>query len=753
MAARLTTHTYSALNDLAPEPDQPVQPPLTLRELDDIKVQRIKGVGSRRGDALASIGIKSVFDLLTHYPIRHVDRTRLALIGEAAVGDELTVTGVITRVQSRRFGPGGRRTLVQVQLADETGTMGATFFNQPWRESQLSLGQRVAMFGKVDLYRNNIQMANPVVDLIGDATGVMVPIYPQSPKARLMTWEFANWVTDALRRCEQRGITDPLPPQVRTSQKLLDRHTALKQFHNPATQGQIQPARARLVFDELMRVQMMLRHERLVREENELGIAHDSLNPVTASPTNPALTLWHQFTDLLPFQLTGAQKNTIAQIEADMSLTRPMHRLLQGDVGSGKTLVAARVLLAAVDEGHQGALMVPTEVLAEQHYRNLHELFKGLKVSNANSLEPARPVKIKLLVGSLTQKTHKNIRNQLRSGFIDIVVGTHTLIQEAVKFHDLSAVVVDEQHRFGVEQRARLRESGRTDNRMPHMLVMTATPIPRTAAMTVYGDLDVSVLDEMPPGRTPVQTQLVRGGLDQELMWSHVREQVAQGKQVFVVCPLIEDSEAIQASSAESTFNELRESELAAVTVRLLHGRMSADAKEKVMNAFHSNNVDVLVSTTVIEVGVDVPNATVMVILSADRFGMAQLHQLRGRVGRGAHASYCYLVTEEEINEIAEQRLAALVATTDGFKLAEEDLRLRGEGTLFDESQSGRSDLKLASLVHDREWVILARDIAKSLLQTADDLTTQPQLANYADEIGWFVERREGLDAAFLQRG
>ncbi len=751
------------MNDLSAEPEQPVQSPLTLRELDEIKVQRIKGVGSRRGDALASIGIKSVFDLLTHYPTRHVDRTRLVKIGDATIDDEITVTGEITRVQSRRFGPGGRRILVQALLDDGTGTMGATFFNQPWRESQLSTGQRIAMFGKVDVYRNDIQMSNPVVDLIGDATGVMAPIYSQSPKARLMTWEFSNWVADALRRCEPRGIADPLPPKVRTRLNLLDRHTALKQFHNPATYDQIQPARARLVFDELMRVQMMLRHERLMREENELGIQHKLLNsntegplvadPLAANTTNLATTLWNRFTHSLPFQLTDAQNRAITEIEADMSLARPMHRLLQGDVGSGKTLVAARVLLAAVAEGHQGALMVPTEVLAEQHLLNLRELFKGLEVEDASTLQSKRPVKVSLLVGSLTSKAHSATRAQLRRGTVDIVVGTHALIQDAVEFHDLSAVVVDEQHRFGVEQRARLRESGRTDDRIPHMLVMTATPIPRTAAMTVYGDLDLSVLDEMPPGRTPIQTQQISGGLDQELMWSQVREQVTQGQQVFVVCPLIEDSEAIQASSAESTYAELFESELAGLRVELLHGRMHATAKEKVMNAFHRGNVDVLVSTTVIEVGVDVPNATVMVILSADRFGMAQLHQLRGRVGRGIHASHCYLVVEEEINEIAERRLAALVATTDGFELAEEDLKLRGEGTLFDESQSGRSDLKLASLVRDREWVFSARKAAEGLLQNADDLATQSHLAGYADEIDWFVKRREGLAAAFLKRG
>ena len=710
---------------------------------------RIKGVGPRRADELAAIGIRTVFDLLTHYPFRHVDRTNVESIAEVKLGEKTTVTGAITKVQSRRIGRSTNRTVVQVSLADESGTMQAAFFNQPWRVEQLHEGSHASMYGKVDKYRGAIQMTNPVVDLIGETTGVMVPIYPQSPKAQLMTWDFANWVLDALRRCENRGIADPLPSQIRTRLRLLGRHTALKQFHSPETFEQIAPARRRLVFDELMRVQMMLRSDRLVREEKELGIAHE-----------PGTDLWGRFTQLLPFQLTAAQQRTITEIEADMSQARPMHRLLQGDVGSGKTLVAARVLLAAVANGYQGALMVPTEVLAEQHYLGLSALLKDLEVTDETTLSGQRPVKVSLLVGSMTAKAHSTIKAQLKRGQVDVVVGTHALIQEAVEFHDLSAVVVDEQHRFGVEQRSRLREYGRTDVRIPHLLVMTATPIPRTAAMTVYGDLDVSVLDEMPPGRTPIKTQLVGAGpasasssFDQELMWQKVRAQVAQGQQVFVVCPLIEDSEAIVASSAKTTYDELCAGELAGLNVRLLHGRMPSHEKEKAMNAFHRGVVDVLVATTVVEVGVDVPNATVMVILSADRFGMAQLHQLRGRVGRGVHASSCYLVVEEEISDDAARRLAALVATTDGFKLAEEDLILRGEGTLFDESQSGRNDLKLASLVRDLKLVLLARDEAAELLKTADDLQTKPQLAGYADEIDWFAQQREGLNAAFLQRG
>lgn len=746
-----------------------LKPPLTLRELDTISVQRIRGVGTRRADALASIGIKTVFDLLTHYPKRHVDRTREVPIANLTLGEKVTVTGDITSVRSRSFGAGRRKTMVEARLVDDTGVLMVVFFSQPWREEQLSEGMLVALFGKVDSYRNKLQMTNPLVDLLRantsqhNRTGVIVPIYPQSPKAKLMTWEMAEWIGEALVRCEARDIADPLPDDVRSRLNLLDRHTALRQFHNPDTAAQIQPARRRLVFDELMRVQMMLRRDRLRREEKELGIAH-GLGPGgqpgasgDAQPdTNGDADLWHRFTTSLPFELTAAQRRTISEIEIDMARSRPMHRLLQGDVGSGKTLVAARVLLAAVANRHQGVLMVPTEVLAEQHHLTLSALLDGLEVVDTaaeSTLTGLRPVRVDLLVGSMSAKAHQSAKARLADGRIDIVVGTHALIQEAVKFCSLSAVVIDEQHRFGVEQRSRLREFGRSDDRMPHTLVMTATPIPRTAAMTVYGDLDVSVLDEMPPGRTPVETMQVRGGFDMEIMWAQVREQVEQGQQAYVVCPLIEESEAIEARSAETTYNELCESDLAGLSVELLHGRMRSAVKEKIMDGFRIGKVSVLVATTVVEVGVDVPNATVMVILSADRFGMAQLHQLRGRVGRGTHASCCYLVRGEEIGDTAEQRLAALVETTDGFKLAEEDLKLRGEGTLFDEAQSGRSDLKLASLLRDRELVQVARAEAERLQGSSTDLSTLPSLAGFDDEIDWFVKQRDGRDAVFLQRG
>ena len=437
----------------------------------------------------------------------------------------------------------------------------------------------------------------------------------------------------------------------------------------------------------------------------------------------------------------------MTEIDVDLKTEQPMHRLLQGDVGAGKTLVALHALLTAVADGHQGALMAPTEVLAEQHYLSLIELVEQLEVPDDSTLTGRRPLSVKVLTNRITGTERQRVIAGMEDGSVDLVIGTHALIQEGVAFSSLSVVVVDEQHRFGVEQRSVLRERGRSDGKWPHLLVMTATPIPRTAAMTVYGDLDVSTLDELPPGRTPINTLWVRD--DTEVVWQHVRSEIAQGRQAYVVCPLIEESDKLDANSAETTKNRLARDELAGIEVGILHGRLSAADKKETMTSFRNGQLDVLVATTVIEVGVDVPNATTMVVLSADRFGMAQLHQLRGRVGRGAHESTCFLVAMEEISEDAEARLRALEESTDGFALAERDLELRGEGTIFDQRQSGRNDLKLASLARDRVWVERARDLAALLLNESGSLEQYQALE---DEVRWFVERRDD-DAENLSRG
>ena len=432
----------------------------------------------------------------------------------------------------------------------------------------------------------------------------------------------------------------------------------------------------------------------------------------------------------LPFELTGAQRRVIAEIEHDLAGPHPMHRLLQGDVGSGKTVVAVSAMLTAVQGGHQGALMAPTEVLAEQHATGVRRMLEGVTVPDPRNLFGDRPLRIELLTNRVTGGERRDVLAGLADGTVDIAIGTHALIQEGVQFHSLGVVVIDEQHRFGVEQRAALRSKG-DDDAVPDVLVMTATPIPRTAAMTVYGDLDVSVLDELPPGRTPIVTHWADGPLMEQAAWATVRDEVAAGRQAYVVCPLIEESEKLEVASAQETFDRLAAGELKGLRLGLLHGRLPSSEKEAEMERFRQGRIDVLVATTVIEVGVDVPNATVMVILDADRFGIAQLHQLRGRVGRGEHASSCWLVTAgtpADSPAVGNPRVEALVASTDGFALAEVDLELRGEGTIMNTAQKGRNDLKLASLRRDRELVSLARDAAFEIVDDDPMLVDHPVL-------------------------
>jgi ATP-dependent DNA helicase RecG len=688
------------------------RPPLTTRDLHALAVERLKGVGPKRVEAFGKLGIHTVLDLLTHYPRRYVDRTREATVAELMPGEEGMVLGRVEQVSSSMTR--NRRRMVTVTVRDHTGRLKCSFFNQPWREKQLAVGTEAVFFGKVDVFRGARQMTNPVVDLIGNRTGRIVPVYPQSEKARIDTWDIGDAVAEALRRCEPRGIADPLPVAVRERFRFVDRARAIATVHDPQTMGEVAEARRRLVFDELLRVQLALVLRKRAIEANTLGIAHAVDGELV-----------HRFRASLPFPLTGAQRRAIDEIGADLVRPVPMHRLLQGDVGAGKTLVALHALLVAVQGGHQGALMAPTEVLAEQHHLSLRRYVEGLNVPDERTLMGERPLRVELLANRVTGAERKRILAELAAGTVDIVVGTHALIQDRIEFHSLGVVVVDEQHRFGVEQRAALRDKG-TGEAVPDVLVMTATPIPRTAAMTVYGDLDVSVLDELPPGRTPILTTWSQGD-GEAAVWKQVRDEVADGRQAYVVCPLIEESESLEVRSAEETYEELAHGELHALRLGLLHGRLSTAEKEAVMDAFRRGDLDVLVATTVIEVGVDVPNATVMVILDAHRFGIAQLHQLRGRVGRGAHRSYCHLVGEPTTPD-GEARLEALVASTDGFELAEIDLDLRGEGTLMGERQTGRNDLKLASLRRDRDWVVKAREIAFELVDADPGLRRHREL-------------------------
>ena len=684
---------------------------LTWRDLAGIGLERLNSARGRRVRALAELGVEHLGDLLTYYPRRYLDRSRQAAVGELEVGEDAMVLATVERV--RTIAGRNRRARVEVLVSDREGArLNCVFFNQPWRAKQLREGMGAVLYGRLEEFRGAVQMTNPVVDLVGDRTGGIFAVYPLSAKAAITTWEIGDMVGEALRRCEHRGIADPVPTDLLASHGLCGRDEALRLIHNPESFADVTRARNRLVFDELLRMQVVLVGRKREREIAGEGIAHEVDR-----------VLVDGFRQNLPFELTAAQSRTVEEILADLAQPWPMHRLLQGEVGSGKTVVALMAMLAVVCGGRQAALMAPTEVLAEQHHLGLSELLSSLEGAGGAggfgsaggrlALGGLPPVSLELLTGRTRASGRERILGGLASGDIPMVVGTHALISEGVRFSSLGLAVVDEQHRFGVEQRAALRARG-TGGGLPDVLVMTATPIPRTAAMTVYGDLDVSRLDELPAGRAGVTTAAVTEVPQQAAVWERLRSEVAAGRQAYVVCPLIEESDKVEAAAAEATYEELRAGELAGLRIGLLHGRLPASAREPLMAAFRRGELDVLVATTVIEVGVDVANATVMVILGADRFGIAQLHQLRGRVGRGSQPGWCFLVAENP-SEGAQLRLQALVDSSDGFELSEIDLDLRGEGTLMDSRQTGRSELKLALLRRDRDWVPKARRAAAAI--------------------------------------
>jgi len=716
-------------------------------------------VPARKVAGLRSLGIENVLDLLTHYPRRYADRTKEAEIASLSDGQEAVVTANVVRTAVRRL-RGGRST-AEIVLHDGTAPLTCTFFNQGWRARQFSEGQRVTVFGKLRMYRNQRQMANPVIDLIGDQTGRIVPIYPQSGKANVNSVELSRFVSEALERAGP--FADPVPERSLADLRLVDRTAAYHDVHVPDGLAEKERARYRLAFDELLRLQLLLVRKKRVLASSSVGVVHD---------TAPG-GLVARFVQRLPFALTGAQRRAIEAIASDLAQPHPMNRLLQGDVGSGKTVVAVAAMLYGVQGGHQGAFMVPTEVLAEQHYFLVRRLLEGLTVPDPSRLGGERPLAVELLTNRTTTAERSRILADLVAGQLDIIVGTHALLTGDVGFSSLGVVVVDEQHRFGVEQRAALAEKGQAE---PDLLVMTATPIPRTAAMTVYGDLDHTTLDEMPPGRTPITTRLLGSGQEQ-VGWKRVRAELDAGHQAFVVCPLVgggameegfedeldeldvelegeeDEDQAVgrfaidlgverrPPRSAVEERDRLATSELAGYSVGLLHGQLAPKDKDGAMAAFRAGEIQVLVATTVVEVGVDVTNATVMVIEDADRFGIAQLHQLRGRVGRGQAKSWCFLLADP-VTELAAGRLEAMVRTENGFELAEADLQLRGGGTVLGARQKGRTDLKLADLRRHRDLVMKAREVATAILDDDPELT-KPQHRLLWEEVSLFVSEEE----------
>ncbi|MGZ8733772.1 MAG: ATP-dependent DNA helicase RecG [Acidimicrobiia bacterium] len=693
------------------------------------------GVATKLADRLSLMGIESVLDVLQHYPRRYHDRTVRAEIAELVIGQEATVFAEVRRVASRRSRQG--RAIVDVAVYDGTSLLNVVFFNQAWRERQLPVGTEAAFFGKVEAYKGKRQLTNPVVDVLGklgENTGTVVPVYPQSGKADVFTWQLRKIVASALDWVRASGgIADPLDEPVRSELKLMERQWSLEKVHQPADLEESRRAQRRLRFDEFLRMQVGLVARKRAIEADQRGIRHRVV--IDGAGDGGAGDLVAGFQAALPFPLTSDQRRTIDEILADMAADAPMHRLLQGDVGSGKTVVALTALLAAVQGGYQGALMAPTEVLAEQHYLSSAGMLAGLTVRAEGTLTGERPVTARLLTNRTPAAERRRLVAELEAGECDLIIGTHALLYGDAPIPRLGLAVIDEQHRFGVEQRAMLRARGGDGAAVPDVLVMTATPIPRTAAFLIYGDLDKSELREMPPGRTPVTTEWI--GADpvaRERAYQLLRDEVAAGRQAFVVCPLVEGSPKIEAKDATTEYERLAVEELAGLRLGLLHGQMKPAEKEAGMAAFRAGDVDVLVATTVIEVGVDVPNASVMIVVGAERFGLSQLHQLRGRVGRGGGSSWCFLFGDPATPD-GEARLQAMADSTDGFLLAERDLEIRGAGEVFGEKQAGFGDLKLGRIPRDARYIEWARKVAEDILDDDPDLAGDAPLREEVEDL------------------
>ena len=689
--------------------------------------------GPAAAEALETMGIRTVRDLLHHYPRRYIDRSQVSRIGELKVGTYATVIARIKRVHKRQTRR--RQSMVTVTLYDGSGNLDITFFNQPWTATLYREGHEVAASGVVQLYGGRRQLAKQEVELLKSDdqdpvhTARITPIHRATEGITTRTIRELVW--RALDRL--RDIPDPLPAEIVRAELLQPFDSAIRRIHFPESQPELAAATERLKFDELFVLELGLAFRKHRVEAAEVGIAH--------TPGGPLIERLYRS---LPFEPTGAQRRATAEIDGAMARPRPMNVLLQGDVGSGKTLVALHAALVAIGSGHQAAIMAPTEVLAGQHFRQVDALLgrsgavrflelasvPGPASGQGSLLEPEATadearVTYALLTAAVTGKDRMRILEGIAGGDVDLVVGTHALVQEGVGFADLSLAVIDEQHRFGVHQRMALKGKGAS----PDVLIMTATPIPRTLALTYYGDLDVVVLDEMPRGRQPIRTQIVRTSGERAAAYHLVREEVAAGRQAFVVCAAIDEGNRTQVRAAEAEAERLATEVFPDLSVELLHGRLRPAEKERVMEEFRSGRHHLLISTTVIEVGVDVPNATVMLIENAERFGLAQLHQLRGRIGRGTQPSTCLLFDASEPDNVdARARLEALVDTTDGFELADEDLKLRGEGTLFDVRQSGMPDLRLARLAEDLDLVKRARARAFGEIEQDPELSGQPGL-------------------------
>ncbi len=726
-------------------------------------------VGDKTAKVLAEqLGLHSVGDLLRHYPRRYVVRGELTDIQSLVEGEEVTIFAKVESTKVRRI-PGRKGVIVETVVTDGRAKLILTFFNQAWREKDLREGRQGLFAGKVGIFKGKRQLSHPdyllipegddVDSAIGDFAGRYLPVYPAT--AKLPSWKIAQCVRLALSALET--LPEYVPQEFLKELGYPDFVTALHEVHEPTSAEAAELAKQRLTFDEALLMQLFLALRRI------------ELRAATTKQRAPRKDgLLTAFDARMPFDLTPGQQQVWHEIVEDLSGNHPMYRLLQGDVGSGKTIVALRAMLAVVDSGGQAALLAPTEVLAQQHFQNFRRLLGDLAEGGMLGGN-AVGTQIGLLTGSMTQADKRSMQSAIASGEIGIVVGTHALLSESVEFADLGLVVVDEQHRFGVEQRDALRGKA---SQPPHVLVMTATPIPRTVAMTIFGDLDVSTLRELPLGRSPITTHVVSAiSKPQHLQraWSRALEEIRQGHQVYIVAPRIsanDDSDLqrfgltadelalarklsdetektvnLPMHSVEELFPELQDGALKGVRVSMLHGRLKSEEKEAVMNRFAKGEIDALVTTTVIEVGVDVPNASMMIIMDADRFGVSQLHQLRGRVGRGTTPGLCLLVTNADEESLAMQRLQAVAATTDGFELSRLDLEQRREGDVLGAAQSGaRSHLRLLRVIRDEELIVKAREVAERITAADPSLKKFAQLQVEIDKL------RQEERASYLEK-
>ena len=699
----------------------------------DAPVDRLRGVDTKLSARLKRLDVATVRDLLYLFPRRHEDYSTAVKIADLKPGEECTVVATVWEAREVAKGPKGGRRDTEAVLSDDSGNLRVIWFGQRYLARSLKPGSRIAISGKATVFQGRLVFENPEHELLDAAgsgvhTGRLVPVYPLTEgltrrNMRRLTWQAVqNWLG---------GLEEALPDEILTRTGLMPLMDAVYQGHYPKDMETWELARRRLAFDELFTLQLAVLTRRRMQHDNVKGIEIDA-------PAN----VIDAFYDRLPFPLTNAQRRCINEIEADMRRgTPPMSRLLQGEVGSGKTVVALSALLSVAAAGYQGAMMVPTEVLAEQHFQSIGNLLSGLArpVQEPHLISiylehMDRPVSIGLLTGSSRAPAKRELTKMASDGTLDILVGTQALIQDGVAMPRLALAVADEQHRFGVMQRSALQERGQEN---PHTLIMSATPIPRTLSLTLFGDLDISTIDEMPAGRQEVATKWLDPE-QRDTAYGFIRKQVEEGRQAFVVCPLVDESVTIEAKAATEEYQRLSTEVFPDLSLGLLHGRMPSKDKDRIMRQFRDGELDILVSTPVVEVGIDVANATVMLIDGADRFGLAQLHQFRGRVGRGEHKSYCMLLSDSE-SESAKERLAALERIHDGFQLAEVDLELRGPGDFFGTRQSGLPSLRMAH-ISDRELLEMARNEASKLMEEDPGLKL-PEHAAIAAQVARFVDQ------------